>query len=73
MQYGNLLFLFPVLDESHGIVILDDEGIYTGINEVKNLEPKTQGDNVIYNLAGQRLSKMQKGINIVNGKKILVK
>ena len=27
----------------------------------------------IYNLAGQRLSKLQKGINIVNGKKILVK
>ncbi|MCR5850861.1 MAG: chitobiase/beta-hexosaminidase C-terminal domain-containing protein [Bacteroidaceae bacterium] len=29
-----------------------------------------KGEN-IYNLAGQRLSKMQKGINIVNGKKIL--
>ena len=27
----------------------------------------------IFNLAGQRLSKMQKGINIVNGKKVLVK
>ena len=27
----------------------------------------------IYNLAGQRLSKMQKGINIVGGKKVLVK
>ena len=27
----------------------------------------------IYNLAGQRLEKMQKGINIVNGKKVLVK
>ena len=27
----------------------------------------------IYNLAGQRLSKLQKGINIVNGKKVLVK
>ena len=26
---------------------------------------------VIYNLAGQRVSKMQKGINIVNGKKVL--
>jgi hypothetical protein len=25
----------------------------------------------IYNLAGQRLNKMQRGINIVNGKKIL--
>ena len=28
-------------------------------------------DKNIYNLAGQRLQKMQKGINIVNGKKIL--
>ena len=28
-------------------------------------------DDAIYNLAGQRLNKMQKGINIVNGKKIL--
>ena len=25
----------------------------------------------IYNLAGQRLNKVQKGINIINGKKIL--
>ena len=30
-------------------------------------------DNVIYNLAGQRLVKMQKGINIVNGKKIFIR
>ena len=28
-------------------------------------------DGAIYNLAGQCLSKMQKGINIVNGKKVL--
>jgi len=28
---------------------------------------------VIYNLAGQRLNALQKGINIVNGKKVLVK
>ena len=45
----------------------DDE---TGINEVNG-----EGINVvngpIYNLAGQRLNKMQKGINIVNGKKVL--
>ena len=27
----------------------------------------------IYNLAGQRINKLQKGINIVNGKKVLVK
>ena len=34
-------------------------------------EPTADGQ--IFNLAGQRLSKMQKGINIVNGKKVLVK
>ena len=28
-------------------------------------------DDVIYNLAGQRIGKAQKGVNIVNGKKIL--
>ena len=28
-------------------------------------------DGAIYNIAGQRIQKMQKGINIVNGKKIL--
>jgi hypothetical protein len=34
---------------------------------------KGQNDqnSVIYNLAGQRLNKVQKGINIINGKKIL--
>ena len=46
----------------------EDNG--TGIadlNEVKD------SNDAVYNLAGQRLQKMQKGINIVNGKKILVK
>ncbi len=31
------------------------------------------GRNEIFNLAGQRMSKAQKGVNIVNGKKVLVK
>lgn len=30
-------------------------------------------DFKIYNLAGQRLNKMQKGINIKDGKKIIIK
>ena len=30
-------------------------------------------ENTIYNLAGQRVSKAQKGINIVNGKKVFIK
>ena len=39
----------------------------TGISDVD----ANVTDGVIYNLAGQRVDKMQKGINIVNGKKIL--
>lgn len=39
---------------------------------IENVEQE-EGVKTIYNLAGQRLTKMQKGINIVNGKKVLVK
>ena len=35
--------------------------------------PKPQGEGLIYNVSGQRLSKMQNGINIVDGKKIISK
>ena len=45
-----------------------DDDDATGINE--ELRMKNE-ESSIYNLAGQRISKMQKGINIVNGKKIL--
>lgn len=31
------------------------------------------GKEVVYNLAGQRLTKAEKGINIINGKKVVVK
>ena len=57
------------LEEGSGIkgfiFNFDDNG--TGIKAIDNV---TIG-NAIYNVAGQRLSKMQKGINIVNGKKVL--
>ena len=42
-----------------------------GIRNIQMAEQPISGS--IYNLAGQRISKMQKGINIVNGKKIVVK
>ena len=41
----------------------------TGILEIK----KESTNHSIYNLKGQRLSEYQKGINIINGKKIIVK
>ena len=49
---------------------LDGEDDPTGIETLSNSPLK--GEN-IYNLAGQRLQKMQKGINVINGKKVLVK
>ena len=38
---------------------------------IKAIDTEIAVDGIIYNVAGQRLSKMQKGINIMNGKKIL--
>ena len=48
---------------------LDLEDNADGIEETLS-DSLLKSEN-IYNLAGQRLSKMQKGINIVNGKKVL--
>ena len=49
---------------------IDDE-LLNGIDNIEiKKKPKT---DVIYNVMGLRLTKMQKGINIVNGKKVLIK
>ena len=49
------------------IIFGDDE---TSINE--ELRKKNEeSEATIYNLAGQRMSKAQKGVNIINGKKLL--
>lgn len=42
----------------------------TGINEIGQ-QTTNNSQQPIYNLAGQRIQKMQHGINIVNGKKVL--
>ena len=47
-----------------------EEDDATGISLTPAL---SEGEGEIYNLAGQRIQKMQKGINIVNGKKVMVK
>lgn len=43
-----------------------------GINGV-NVKDDNGSDNNVYNLRGQRLSTPQKGLNIINGKKVVVK
>ncbi len=45
-----------------------------GIKEIENGKMKIEnGEESIFNLAGQRLSAPQKGINIVNGEKVIIK
>lgn len=40
---------------------------------VKSIDATEKENSVIYNLAGQRVSKAQKGLYIVNGKKVVIK
>ena len=46
------------------------DGIETGIDEINGAAAE---NGAIYNLAGQRVNKAQKGVFIVNGKKVIVK
>ena len=43
----------------------------TGITEA--LYNKVKASNTIFNLQGQRISSLQKGLNIVNGRKVVIK
>ena len=47
---------------------IDEE---TGIESIDNSQLSTVNSQLIYNLSGQRVNKAQKGIYIVNGKKVL--
>ena len=58
----------PSLVKSFIFVFNDDA---TGITETRTATREEV--EAIFNLGGQRLQKMQRGVNIVNGKKVLVK
>jgi hypothetical protein len=63
---GKAYLELPAGTEIKGFKFGDDDA--TAIENV-NVNDKLNG--LIFNIAGQRLNKMQKGINIVNGKKVL--
>jgi hypothetical protein len=46
------------------------DGNVTGIGAVKSINKE---DGAYYNLAGQRVAQPQKGLYIVNGKKVIIK
>ena len=50
-----------------------DDGETTSIKVIQGSGLKDQGSETYFNLNGQRLSTPQKGINIVNGKKVIIK
>ena len=52
------------------IIFEDEDDDPTGIAITSAI---SQEEETIYNLAGQRVSKAQKGINIINGKKVVIK
>ena len=54
------------------VIRLNFDELPTAIESIQGVEFTVEGAS-IYNLAGQRINRMQKGINIVNGKKVIVK
>lgn len=69
----------PVLDPTHAIVLLADDGTYCnedtdGIISEKGIAKSEKFTGIVYDLSGRRVnSKLKNGIYIVNGKKVLVK
>ncbi|MBR4188043.1 MAG: hypothetical protein IKQ85_06200, partial [Bacteroidaceae bacterium] len=53
-------------------IVLHDNG--TGIESIQNSKFKVQNeDAAIYDFSGRRLSKPQRGVNIIEGRKLMVK
>lgn len=55
------------------IVLLWDDGFVTGVEKMRNVDNERMKNENIYNLNGQKLSSPHKGINIINGRKVIVK
>lgn len=67
--YGQLMNYSGTYELGTGNILYSINGQTSGIGAITS----DGGNKVIYNLNGQRLQKVQKGINIVNGKKVIVK
>ena len=65
--YGKLVD-YKGTKEMTGSSIYSLNGVTTGIS---NIKAETINDGAVYNVAGQRVNKLVKGINIVNGKKVV--
>lgn len=68
-----LPLLTTAVGEAKSIVLLWDDGFVTGVERMRNVENEIMRNESIYNLNGQKLSAPRKGINIINGRKVIVK
>ena len=67
-------FVFVKDNETHDAVVLNVIIYYGDLTDgINAVNAKNLDNQVIYNLQGVRLEKLQKGLNIVGGKKIVVK
>lgn len=69
-QYKCYLTLPATSSTAAKELYFDDEGATTGIEAIFGGENE---EVVIYDLSGKRLNRLQKGVNIVNGHKVIVK
>lgn len=54
-------------------IIFDDETLGINDTSLRNGNAESMGEKTIYNLSGQRIAAPQKGINIIGGRKVVVK
>ena len=70
LHAGKAYLPYDKVDTGSGVrnftFVFEDD--VTGIETIQNVS-----DEVIFDMTGRRLNRLQKGVNIVNGKKILVK
>ena len=63
---------YPVLNAERGTVIPNKDGNYENATGIKQIADKKQTGH-IFNLMGQKVQKVTKGIYIIDGKKVFVK
>lgn len=71
---GVLKFGLDIAAPTFNWVAIKNVKIQAGIPEaIKNVDTKQTEENTIYNLNGQKVKSAQKGLYIVNGKKVVIK
>jgi hypothetical protein len=73
---GVLKFKFNVLDGNNISWLAFKDVVYTRLGDVVGIagvKSENKLDGTVYNLNGQKVEKAQRGLYIVNGKKVVVK